>query len=217
MSEITNENEQPVVEKQELNLEKKVELHSLETKNDESDEDLEKVLRKKNKLLNEAKRAKQEKRELEERLKKMEAQFKLQEQEKLEKNQEYKTLWERTQEELRAAREDKLQLEHNIVKGTKRKAFDRELGKSLSKERYYDFVTFDDIIVDADGTVNQESVRYAVNMFRENYRELVPTQNIPRVGSEAPSNDGVIRPKKTLNDMTSADRSNLKRNRLLNK
>ena len=42
-------------------------------------------------------------------------------------------------------------------------------------------------------------------------------QDYPRVGSEAPSNDGVIRPKKTLNDMTSADRSNLKRQRLLNK
>lgn len=209
---------QSEIEKKELELEKKVELHAMENQNNSDDsEDLEKVLRKKNELLNEAKKAKQEKRELEERLKKMEAQFQQQEQEKLEKNQEYKTLWERTQEELKAAREEKIRLETNIVKGTKRKAFDRELGKSLSKERYYDFVMFDDIIVEADGTVNQESVRYAVNMFRENYRELVPVQQVPRVGSEAPSNDGVIRPKKTLHDMNKNDRANLKRQRLLNK
>lgn len=215
MPENTIEN-QSVIEP-DLELEQTAEPQTLEPRSGDDAGELERVLRNKDKLLDETKRVKLEKRELEDQLKKMQAQFKLQEQEKLEKNQEYKTLWERTQEELKIAREDKLQLESNIVKGTKRKAFDRELGKSLNKERYYDFVMFEDIIVDQDGTVNQESVRYSVNMFRENYRELVPTQQMPRVGSEAPSNDGVIRPKKTLNDMSSADRSNLKRQRLLNK
>ena len=205
-------------EKRDLTLEQKVENFTLENKEEakQTDAELEKVLRKKNELLNEKKKAQMQNKQLVDELNSLRAAMARQEQEKLEQNQEYKTLWERTADELKKEREDRLSLEKNIVRNQKRKAFDRELGKSLSKERYYDFVNFDDIIVEADGTVNSDSVRYAVNLFRENYRELVPQTNVPRVGSEAPSNTGVIKANRGIKELNRADRSNLKR-RLLNK
>ena len=221
MSEITkNEtlNESVTNEKKDLTLEQKVENFAIENKADDSasEAELDKVLKKKNELLNEKKKAQLQNKQLQDELANLRTAMARQEQEKLEQNQEYKTLWERTSDELKREREDRLNLEKNIVKSQKRKAFDRELGKSLSKDRYYDFVNFDDIIVEADGTVNSDSVRYAVNLFRENYRELVPQVNVPRVGSEAPSNAGVVKTRRNVNELTKEDRSNLKR-RLLTK
>ncbi len=211
-------NESVTNEKKDLTLEQKVENFKLETKGEDSasEAELEKVLKKKNELLNEKKKAQMQNKQLMDELTNLRTAMARQEQEKLEQNQEYKTLWERTADELKKEKEDRLSLERNIVKNQKRKSFDRELGKSLSKERYYDFVNFDDIIVEADGTVNSDSVRYAVNLFRENYRELVPQTNAPRVGSEAPSNTGVIKTTRGVNELNRADRSNLKR-RLLTK
>lgn len=212
MSEETTETKPVANEKNELELEKKVELHKMESKSDQDEAlELEKIRRNKDEILNEKKRIQQEKRQLQDELNAMKAALEQQQREKLEEKQEYKQLWERTQEELKAEREKLFNVQNSIVRAEKRKAFDRELGKPLSKDRYYDFVNFDDIIIEEDGTVNSDSVRYAVNLFRESYRELVPQQSTPRVGSEAPSNDGVIRPKKTLNDMNKGDRSSMKR------
>lgn len=217
MADLENGSVDQLESKKELPLEKKVELHSMEHSKDEQpeDEEIQKILKNKNEILNEKKRAQMELKKYKEELEAMKSALARQEQEKLEEKQEYKALWERTQQELQNEREARSKMQQDLVNAQKRKAFDKEIGKSLSKDQYYKFINFDDIIIEEDGSINSESVRYAVSVFRENYRELVPQQSTPRVGSEAPSNDGVIRPRKTLNDMSARERSALKKRALL--
>lgn len=212
MSEITNENPENKAElqNQELATEKD-QIQQIEQPVVNLDEDFEKVLRKKDQLLDEKKKVQSENAKLSQELNELKKALKRQEEEKLEEKQEYKKLWESTQEELKLERERRLEQEQKIVKSQKRKAVDRELGKPLAKERYYDFVPFDDIIIDADGSVNPDSVRYAVDNLRKNYPEVMPVTKVVKTGAEAPSNDGIIKTQKNLSEMKASERSNLKR------
>ena len=207
-----NNNENQELKTEDLNLEKKIELDK--AKNPEiykaeesSDADLDGLIRKKNELLNEKKREQMRNRELQEELDRIKGMLRKQEDEKLEEKQEYKTLWENTQREKERIEQELYTERAKTVKEKKVKAFNKVLGNSLSKDRYYDFVDLDNILVEDDGTINNDSVKYAVNLFRENYPELVAAKEFPKVGSQAPSNQRL----NTKADISSREaRSNLK-------
>ena len=178
-------------------------------------EDMDAIIKKKNELLNEKKKEQQKARHLQEELDNFKLMFKQQEQEKLEEKQEYKTLWENTQKEKEDLKAQLTSVQHNLVKKEKIKQFNKLLGTSLNKDRYYDFVDLDSIIVEEEGSVNKDSVKYVVNMFRENYPELVPRQNFPSVGAQSPSTQGI--PAQRASTDTASDRKNLRSQLLRNK
>lgn len=183
--------------------------------NDPADnQDMLALEKKKNQLLDEKKKEQARNRELEQELSDLRTMFKQQETEKLEKNQEYKTLYENTLQEKTQVEQELYNMQNSLVSEKKKKAFNKELGCSLNKDRYYDFVDLNSILIDGDGMVNKDSVKYSVNLFRTNYPELVPKQNFPKVGSQSASNQGISNRVKTE---TMADRSNAKRAFLLKK
>ena len=216
MSEENQELNQETVS-EELNLEKKIELDKASKpeayKEEEPQADVDGLIKKKNQLLNETKQERLKRQKLEEELNSLKAMLRKQEDEKLEEKQEYKTLWENTQREKEEIKEQYYSLQNSLVKEKKIKEFNKVLGNSLSKERYYDFVNFNDIIVDEDGTINKDSVKYAVNLFRENYPELVSRNDFPKVGSQAPSNNRL----QTGLDMSSKDARRNAKAKLLRK
>lgn len=166
------------------------------------------LIKKKNELLNEKKKEQQKNRQLQEELNAMKQMLQAQENEKLEEKQEYKTLWENTQKEKEEIENKYFGLQDNLVKEKKIKQFDKVIGASLSKDRYYDFVDLSSIIVESDGSVNKDSVKYVVNLFRENYPELTPKQNFPKVGAQSASNSGIPAPQAKMD--TANDRKNLR-------
>ena len=165
--------------------------------------------KKKNELLNEKKKVQQQNREMQEELDRMKNALKVQETEKLEEKQEYKLLYEQTLQAKTDVEDRLFSVQNNLVKDKKIKAFDKELGSSLNNDKYYNFVDLDSIIVEADGSLNPDSVRYATNMFRSSHKELVPKAKFPTVGSQSASNQGIA-PTSTRTT-TSTDRSNAKR------
>lgn len=195
-----------------LDLEKKIELdkganpEKYKTQEEDHD-DFDGLIKKKNELLNEKKREQLRNKQLEEELASLKAMLRKQEDEKLEEKQEYKTLWENTQREKEETEQKFFQLQNSLVKEKKIKEFNKVLGTQLAKDRYYDFVNFEDIIINEDGTVNKDSVKYAVNLLRENYPEIASRSEFPRVGSQAASNTGI----NTQADLSNKDaRRNLK-------
>jgi len=197
-----------------LNLEKKIELdkganpekYKAAAPEDDSD-DFDGLIKKKNELLNEKKREQLRNRQLEEELTNLKSMLRKQEDEKLEEKQEYKTLWENTQREKEETEQRFFKLQDSLVKEKKIKEFNKVLGTQLNKDRYYDFVNFEDIIINEDGSVNKDSVKYAVNLLRENYPEIASRSEFPRVGSQAASNTGI----NMQTDLSSKDaRRNLK-------
>jgi hypothetical protein len=168
--------------------------------------DTEALVKKKNDLLNEKKKEQQKNRQLQDELNALKAALQSQENEKLEEKQEYKTLWENTQKEKEEMENKYFNLQDNLVKEKKIKQFDKTVGASLSKDRYYDFVDLGSIIVNDDGSINKDSVKYVVNLFRENYPELTPKQNFPKVGAQSASNGGI--PAQRASTETSNDRKN---------
>lgn len=214
VKEINETAEQKVDLKEKINLDKgkNPEVYKAE---EQSGEDLDALVKKKNELLNEKKREQQKNRQLVEELESLRSMFKRQEEEKLEEKQEYKTLWENTQKEKDQIKNDYLSLKNNLVREKKIKQFDKIIGLPLNKERYYDFVDLDSIIVEADGNINKDSVRYVANLFRENYPELTPRQNFPKVGSQSASNEGITGPRAKVD--TKNDRKNLRSQMLRSK
>lgn len=166
----------------------------------DDENDTESLIKKKNELLNEKKREQQKNRELQEELAAMKAMFQAQENEKLEEKQEYKTLWENTQREKEEMENKYFSLQNNLVKEKKIKQFDKVIGAPLTKERYYDFVDLNSIIVEDDGSIHKDSVKYVANLFRENYPELMPKQSFPKVGSQSASNSGIPAQKPSLDN-----------------
>lgn len=174
----------------------------------DEDTDTNALIKKKNELLNEKKKEQMKNKQLMDELNSLKAMLKAQEDEKLEEKQEYKTLWENTQREKEEIENKYFGLQNNLVKEKKIKQFDKVIGAPLSKDRYYDFVDLNSIIVEADGSVNNDSVKYVVNLFRENYPELTPKQNFPKVGSQSASNMGIPAPQIKMD--TANDRKNLR-------
>jgi hypothetical protein len=211
----TEASQEKIIVEQELSVEEKIKLEkgkNPESFKDESPEEMNALVNKKNELLNEKKKEQAKNRELQQELESMKAMLRRQEEEKLEQNQEYKTLWENTQKEKEEIQNKYFGLQENLVKEKKIKQFNKVLGKALSKDRYYDFVDLNSIIIESDGSINQDSVKYTVNLFRENYPELTPKQDFPKVGSQSASNEGII--PKQQNIDSANDRKTL-RNRLL--
>jgi chromosome segregation ATPase len=210
-------NQENVIVEQELSIEDKIKVEkgkNPEAFKEESGDHMDALVKKKNELLNEKKKEQARNRQLEEELNSLKNMLRKQEEEKLEQNQEYKTLWENTQKEKEEIQNKYFGLQENLVKEKKIKEFNKVLGKSLSKDRYYDFVDVNSIIIEEDGSVNKDSVKYVVNVFRENYPELTPKQEMPKIGTQSPSNEGIIGKQQDIN---SADARRSLRSQLLRK
>lgn len=165
------------------------------------------------KLLNQRKNDQGKLKEMADQLEQMKSQVKQQETAKLEEKQEYKKLYEASQNELEGIRKENQLKEKALVDDHKRRALEKELG-GLKNAEYFRFADLSNIVVDEDtGLVDGNSVRLEANNFRKNYGELLTSTPSVRVNSNAPQNRAdILTQKVSAQEMTADQRSAYKRN-----
>ena len=142
------------------------------------------------KALSEKKNVQAKLNELSEKLKAFEEEKRQAEEKSLKENEQYKTLWE--QEKAKRAEVESMHnsLNENLLVNKKLNAFDKVLGTRLSNEDFYSFVDTDKIIVDDSGAIEEDSVKLAVESFRERYGDsLLERKQVGRLPSGAVSQD----------------------------
>jgi len=109
----------------------------------------------------------------------------------LEQNR-YKELWE-SERKAKEENENKYsQLTNQINNGKKLNAFDKFLGSRLKKDEYYDFVDTDKIIFNDSGEIEEDSVKLAVEHFRNNFGDdLLEVKQLGKLPNGHPSQDNL--------------------------
>lgn len=104
----------------------------------------------------------------------------------LEEQNQYKELWEQEKKAKEDALNNHSELRKNLDNATKLNAFEKELGTGLKKDEYYNFVDTSKIIINESGEVELDSVKLAVDLFRESFGDDLlrnkPTAKLPNSG-----------------------------------
>lgn len=150
-------------------------------------------------VLEEAKKAKEKARLLEEEKANLQDS-------KLKEQNEYKTLYEQAKEKLTHTETTLQQQEEAINNGLKYHEFEKHLGGKLKKKDYAAFVSFDKIIINPETkTVDQDSVKVVVAEFLKEHSALVDFPGGPRLPNQAPSSVNVMGGAKPLSELTQAE------------
>ena len=150
------------------------------------------------KVLNEAKKAKE--------LAKHLAEEKAKNDEKaLADQQQWKVLFEQTKAQLDQTKSVLSEQEKSIVNGLKYQEFEKHLGGKLKNRDYATFIDFEKIAINPESrTVDEESVKSVVNEFLKSHSPLVEFGS----GAKLPNNAGAgfgNKPVAELHDMTKED------------
>jgi len=160
------------------------------------------------KLLRQRKADKAKALEMQAQLESLLEEKKARETEELKQQNKYEELYKATLQENEAMKAERKAQEKALVDEHKRRELDKELG-GLSKSDYFRFANLDNILIADDGTVDLNSVKIEANRFRKEYPELIrPSRNV-NINSQAPSNDGKIlnKPSVDAKSMSAEQRS----------
>jgi len=150
------------------------------------------------KVLNEAKKAKE--------LAKTLAEEKAKNDEKaLAEQQQWKVLFEQTKAQLDQTKSVLSEQEKSIVNGLKYQEFEKHLGGKLKNRDYATFIDFEKIAINPESrTVDEESVKSVVNEFLKSHAPLVEFQSGAKLPNNAGSGFG-SKPTTELHSMTKED------------
>ena len=87
----------------------------------------------------------------------------------LQEQNQYKELWEKEKEAHDGTKKDFNGLNTNLERASKLNAFEKALGSRLSHDSFYQHVDLDKMITNEAGEIEAESVKLAVDSFREIY------------------------------------------------
>jgi hypothetical protein len=163
------------------------------------------------KLLGQFKSNQKAARDLAAKVAQLEAEREDSEKTKLEQKEEYKQLYENATNKLKQMEVESLEKEKALVDEHKRRALEKELG-GLRKAEYFKFADLSNIVIGDDGLVDDNSVKFEANRYRQEFPELLTATKKLSINNQAPSNDGIIRPNKSAKEMNRDDRSASKRN-----
>ena len=135
---------------------------------------------------------------------------------KLEEKQEYKKLYDNALGKIRSMETEAKEKESALVSEHKRRALEKELG-GLRKSEYFKFADLSNIVIGDDGLVDENSVKFEANRYRQEFPELLQATKKVQVNNQAPSNDGIVKPERSLKEMNRTDRSESKRDYLRKK
>jgi hypothetical protein len=133
----------------------------------------------------------------------------------LKENEQWKTLYEKTQAQMDQIASTRAQEKDQFINYHKKNAVIRELG-GFKKDEYNNFINVNTIELDEQGNVVQETLSAEVNRIKQTYPELikgVPANNLPSAapkGFEANNS-------KPYSQMTEKEKAEFKMNLLKNK
>ena len=99
--------------------------------------------------------------------------------------QQWEQLYQTSEEKLRKIEAERSQEKNKFLDYHKKQALISKLG-GFKKDEYASFVNVDSIQLDDNGNVVQESLDAECNRIRQNYPDLLKTQNSQPLPSEAP-------------------------------
>ncbi len=121
----------------------------------------------------------------------------------LEKNEEWKVLYEREKGERELA-VNELQLKSTqFVDSSKKNAVVQQLG-GFKRDEYSSYIEASNIDVTENGTIDSESLSKEVERIRQTFPELLKASNTPKLPNGAPSSVTEPQPK-TLSNMSRSD------------
>ena len=154
---------------------------------------------------------KSERKDLQARLNELETKIKVTEEEKLKEQEEYKSLFEKRNQEYEELQHSVAQEKNRYLKSVKMNALKNELGGKI-KDAYLVHADVDSIEFNDDGSLNPESVVAVANKFREDHSALIPSNNNATITNQAPSGN-MEAPKVELGDLTTEQKLALLKNR----
>lgn len=168
------------------------------------------------KLLGQFKQTQKSSRDQAARIAELEADRDNTEKAQLEQKQEYKKLYENALSKISTMETESVEKEKALVNEHKRRALERELG-GLRKSDYFKFADLSNIVIADDGLVDENSVKFEANRYRQEFPELLKASKKVEMNNQAPSNDGIIKQNKSVQEMSKQERSNNKRDFLSKK
>lgn len=168
------------------------------------------------KAIGQLKNSQKRERELSERLADLETDRDNEVKSRLEEKQEYKKLYENQVSQNSKILAEIAEKEKALVNDHKRRALEEELG-GLKKSQYFKFANLDDIVISDDGTVDQNSVKFEANRYRQEFPELINQTKTVILNNQAPSNDGIVNKQKSASEMSTDERAEFVRNNLRKK
>lgn len=165
------------------------------------------------KLLAQRKADQQKLQEVNAKLAEYEANQKAAEEQALKETNQWKEVAEKKESELTDAQNKLKHINDSIVRAEKVDAFEKVLGAKLADPSFANFINHENIVMDADGNIDSESVNAEVNAFRERFGDrLIVNTNIPTIPGGAPQQQK----EKTLGDLSAAERKALRQQLVAN-
>jgi hypothetical protein len=125
-----------------------------------------------------------------------------------ESKEEYKSLYEESQSEVKGLRSDIEEKNNSFIKAQKLSAVKDKLG-GFKKEVYNKFIDTSRVIIDNDGQVDLSTVDNEVARLKKEYPELIKVKQSSRLPNEQPES-GDVNPK-PVQKMTVDERNDLRR------
>lgn len=119
--------------------------------------------------------------ELEARANQLQADADARDKEVLAKNEQWKSLYEKTQSELEKLNSLRSKEKAEFINSHKKNAILKEIG-GFKKDDYASFINVDAVEMDESGSINKESLASEVNRIKQAYPELLnsaPAPNLP--------------------------------------
>jgi len=139
--------------------------------------------------------------ELEEENQRLKMQKESLERDQLEKNEEWKTLYENERKAKSEAVDELSNKSKQFVDSSKKNAVVQRLG-GFKKDEYIRFINTENIELNADGLIDSESLNKEVDRIKQSFPELLKTSEIGSLPTGAPSDVGAPKPKKVSPDMS---------------
>jgi hypothetical protein len=122
------------------------------------------------------------------------------ERERLEKNQEWESLYAKEKEAREALAASIAEKEKQFVDSAKINAVIETIG-GFKKSEYNRFIDVNNLTLDEAGSINPESLAQEVNRIKQNYSELLKNEQKPTLPNQAPATPAV-KQALNLNDLS---------------
>ncbi len=137
---------------------------------------------------------KKEREELKAALNEVQTQLKIQEESKMQEQEQWKELYEKTKAEREDERQNLMQQKDRFMKSQKVAALKQELGGNV-KDEYLGFADLDNVVIKEDGSIDTESLHNVANQYRKEHGQLIAKSDNTSITGHAASNFNNLKPK----------------------